>query len=148
MSQPPSLTLNRWINAPRAKVYAAWTDPTQLSRWFGPATVASTDAELDVRTGGRFRIAMHGQDAQTNEVSGIYREVVRDEKLVFTWAWSTTPQRISQVTVRFQDDGAGTLLTLMHEQFFDDEARDRHASGWSQSLDKLVEHFQLEETTR
>ena len=63
--------------------------------------------------------------------------MVPNEKLVITWAWRTTPERESLVTILLKPDGDGTLLTLIHEQFFDEPARDRHAQGWTGALDKL-----------
>jgi uncharacterized protein YndB with AHSA1/START domain len=133
----PSLTLKRRLNAPPAKVYAAWTDPAKIAGWFGPGEVRSVRAETDVRVGGRYRVVMQASDGETHDVSGVYREVVPNEKLVFTWAWRSTPERESLVTVLLKPDGDGTLLTLMHEQFFDELARDRHQSGWTGALDKL-----------
>jgi uncharacterized protein YndB with AHSA1/START domain len=62
---------------------------------------------------------------------------VPDEKLVFTWAWHSTPERESLVTVLIKADGGGTILTVTHEQFFDEAARDRHHGGWTASLEKL-----------
>ena len=137
----PSLTLKRRLNAPPAKVYAAWTDPTQIKRWFGPTQVEALSAAADVRVGGRYRIVMRGSDGEEHDVSGVYREVVPNEKLVFTWAWRTTPERESLVTVTLKADGSGTILTLTHEQFFDEPARDRHRSGWTGALDKLEAYF-------
>jgi uncharacterized protein YndB with AHSA1/START domain len=67
--------------------------------------------------------------------------VVPNEKLVFTWMWRTMPERQSLVTVALGRDGDGTLLTLLHEQFFDEAARDRHRSGWTGALDKLQEYY-------
>ena len=55
----PSLTIKRRLNAPPAKVYAAWTDPQMIARWFGPAGVESVEAETDLRVGGRYHIIMH-----------------------------------------------------------------------------------------
>ena len=133
----PSLTLKRRINAPPAKVYAAWTDPAKIAVWFGPGPLENVIAETDVRVGGRFRVAMRAPDGEVHDVSGVYREVTPDEKLVFTWAWRSTPERESLVTVLLKPDGDGTLLTLIHEQFFDEAARDRHQSGWAGTLDKL-----------
>ena len=60
-----------------------------------------------------------------------------NRKLVFTWAWRTMPERESLVTVSSSEDGDGTMLTLIHEQFFDEAARDRHEAGWAKALDKL-----------
>jgi uncharacterized protein YndB with AHSA1/START domain len=70
-------------------------------------------------------------------VSGIYREVIPNEKLNFTWAWRTMPERESLVTILIKPDGDGSLLTLIHEQFFDEDARDRHQHGWTGCLDNL-----------
>jgi uncharacterized protein YndB with AHSA1/START domain len=137
VSSKPSLTLKRRLNAPPSKVYGAWTDSAKISRWFGPEDAEILRAETDVRVGGRFRIVFRGPDGEEHDVGGIYREVVPDQKLVFTWAWRSTPERESLVTVALKRDGDGTLLTLLHEQFFDEAARDRHGRGWNGTLDKL-----------
>ncbi len=137
MSSKPALTLKRRLNAPPAKIYRAWTDAAKISRWFGPEDAEILRAETDVRVGGRFRIVFRGPDGEEHDVGGVYREVVPNQKLVFTWAWRSTPERESLVTIALKRDGDGTLLTLLHEQFFDEAARDRHGRGWNQTLDKL-----------
>ncbi len=141
MSARPSLTLQRRLNASPAKVYGAWTDPAQIVKWWHPSGNNVVHAEMDVRVGGRFRVIMHAPDGEDHDVSGIYREVVPDEKLVFTWAWRTTPERESLVTVALRRDGSDTVLTLTHEQFFDEAARDNHRSGWTDALDYLERMF-------
>lgn len=133
----PSLTLRRRFAAPPEKVYEAFIDPLILVRWFGGSEVATELAETDPRPGGRYRIVMHGRDGERHEVGGQYRDVQPGRRLVFTWAWITTPERQSLVSVDLRADGTGTLLTLTHEQFFDEAARDRHRVGWSGGLDKL-----------
>ena len=141
--EKPSLTLKRRLDAPPSKVFAAWTDPEKLAQWFGPAdTVAgSSSAELDVKVGGRFRIRFSTSNGEQHEVGGVYREVTPDQRLVFTWAWHSTPDRESLVTVALRPDGAATMLTLTHEQFFDQAARDRHEGGWRGTLDRLERYF-------
>ena len=62
-------------------------------------------------------------------------------RLVFTWAWRSTPERESLVTVTVAKDGDGAMLTLHHEQFFDDMARDGHKHGWTGTLDKLERYL-------
>jgi uncharacterized protein YndB with AHSA1/START domain len=96
-------------------------------------------AETDARLGGRYRIVVRSPSGEEHDVSGTFREVVPDQKLVFTWAWRTTPERESLVTVELKRDGDGTLLTLTHERFFDEAARDRHRAGWGPILDRLGE---------
>ena len=139
MLTQPSLTLNRRLNAAPAKVFAAWTDPDKIVRWFGPAHTAagSVEAEMDVRVGGSYRIRFRTEDGEQHQVGGHYREVVADQRLVFTWAWHTTPERQSRVTIGLQPEGEGTMLTLTHDMFVDEKARDDHRRGWTMALDRL-----------
>lgn len=137
----PSLTLKRRLKATPAKVFAAWIDPEKVKRWMGPGEVKVLRAESDPHTGGRYRWVMKSPDGEELDVSGVYREVVVNEKLVFTWAWKSTPERESLVTILLKPDGDGTLLTLTHEQFFDEDARDRHQQGWTGALDKMENFF-------
>jgi uncharacterized protein YndB with AHSA1/START domain len=137
----PSLMLKRRLNAAPAKVYAAWTEPEQIAKWFGPEEIETLRAQADPRVGGGFRIVMRGTDGEEHDVSGVYREVIPNQKLVFTWAWRSTPERESLVTVLIKPDGGGSLLMLTHEQFFDDPARDHHKSGWIGCLNKLERYL-------
>lgn len=141
MSDKPSLTLQRRINASPAKIFAAWTEPSQLVKWMHPNNNDVIHAEMDVRVGGRFRIIMRAPGGEEHDVSGVFKEVAQDEKLVYTWAWRSTPERESLVTFTLRQDGEFTLLTLKHEQFFDETARDNHESGWNEILDGLVREF-------
>lgn len=133
----PSLSLNRRIKAPPAKVFAALIDPTQIVQWFGMGDPSTKTVTTDPRPGGGYHFHFLGQSGEANDVLGVYREVVANERVVFTWAWKSTPERESLVTVQLSPDGEGTLLTLTHEQFFDEEARDRHNVGWGYGLDQL-----------
>jgi uncharacterized protein YndB with AHSA1/START domain len=139
MLAKPSLTLKRRLKAPPAKVFDAWADPQKLVLWFGPAHTVqdSVRAQMDVRPGGRFRVQFSTDEGESHEVGGTYKELVPDKRLVFTWAWHTTPERESLVTITLAPDGDGTLLTLHHEQFFDKPARDGHQRGWTGTLEKL-----------
>ena len=136
----PSVTLKRRFKAPPAKVFAAFTDPEKVKRWFGPGEMKGVIGETDARAGGGYRWVMESPVGQRRAVGGVFREVVPDEKLVFTWAWKTEPPDISHeslVTVLFKADGDGTLLTLIHENLFDDDSRNGHQQGWIGALDKL-----------
>ena len=136
-----SATIVRVINAPVNELYAAWTEPEKIVKWFGPDAGPVKQASADVRVGGRYAVKFHTEDGEEHNVGGIYREVVSNQKLVFTWAWRTTPERESLVTVLIKPDGTGSLLTLVHEQFFDEPARDRHRQGWTDCLDKLERYL-------
>src|SRR5215468_6688580 len=99
----PSLTLKRRLNAPPEKVFAAWTEPEKIVKWFGPDAGPVKQA-----------VEFNTEDGEQHHVSGVYREVVPNQKLVFTWAWRTMPERESLVTVLIKPDGTGSLLTLIH----------------------------------
>jgi predicted dithiol-disulfide oxidoreductase (DUF899 family)/uncharacterized protein YndB with AHSA1/START domain len=139
--QAPSLSLKRALKAPAEKVFAAWTQPEALKRWFAPRSAMVVPlAQTDVRVGGRFRIVMRAPDGEEFRVGGTYKEIVAGRKLVFTWAWESTPERQSLVTVDITPTPGGCELTLTHELFVDEAARDRHRQGWSSSLERL-DHF-------
>ena len=137
----PSLTVKRRLKAPPAKVFAAWIDPEKVKAWMGPGEIKAVGAECDPRVGGHYRWMMKSPDGSPHNVGGVYREIVPNEKLVFTWAWQDAPENESLVTVLIKPDGDGTLLTVIHEQFSDADTRDRHQGGWNGALDKMEKYF-------
>jgi len=138
LEQEPQLRLSRVYPASPEKVWRAWTDPQTLSRWFGPGEPDSvTHAQMDVRVGGSYEIAFRTQDGEEHRVSGIYQEVEPQRRLVFSWAWQSTPERVSLVTVELQPAAGGCELRFLHERFFDTDARNNHARGWNASFAKL-----------
>ena len=133
-----SLHIRRVYEAPVAAVWAAWTDPEQMKQWMGPSDAfGESEVTMDLRVGGRYRIVMHAPDGETHRVGGVYREVVPNKKLVYTWAWESAPERESLVTLEFKPSGEGTELVLAHPRFADQEARDKHHHGWIGCLDRL-----------
>jgi len=124
-------------------VDAAWTDAEKIARWFGPSQVkdGTVRAEIDLRVGGRYRISFESADGEYHQVGGVYREIVPNQLLVFSWAWHTTPERESQLTISLKPDGGATLLTLRQEALFDEAARSGHERGWTESLDKLERYL-------
>jgi uncharacterized protein YndB with AHSA1/START domain len=144
LSAKPSLSLTRSYPVAPEKVWRAWTDAEALKQWWGPGGNDPVPvAELDVRVGGRFRIVFGGPQGRDHECAGIYREVVPNRKLVFTWCWpNTTPERVSLVTILFKPVAVGTDLEFLHEQFFDEAARDGHQRGWGEAFAKLEHYLQ------
>jgi uncharacterized protein YndB with AHSA1/START domain len=140
-----SLEIKRFIRASRDRVYAAWTDPAQLKKWFGPENVQTRDLIADVRVGGQFRWDLTDQEGKEITISGEYREVELGKKIVFTWSleehedWKN---HSSTVTVEFFDREGGTEIRLTHEKLPNEASRDDHAQGWNSALDK-VEKFLL-----
>src|ERR1700761_4031172 len=82
------LTITRMIDAPREKVFEAWTKPELLKQWFAPKPWTTTVAEMDVRTGGSCLVTMRGPDGNEFPCHGVYLEVVPNEKIVFTDAFT------------------------------------------------------------
>ena len=139
-AEKTSLHIKRFINAPRARVYAAWTDPAQLKEWWGPETVRTRNFAADVRVGGKYRWDLINQEDEEMSVFGEYRELVPEKKIVFTWKWDDDDvweNRNSVVTVELFDAAGGTELHLRHEQLPSTESRDRHNEGWNSVLDQL-----------
>lgn len=136
--EQPSLSIVRKLDAGPAKVWRAITEPEMLKQWMGPSDAFKVSvAETDMRVGGRYRIVMNAPDGEVHDVSGVYREIVPNRKLVYTWAWKSTPERQSIVTIELRAAGSGTELTLRHEQFADEAARDHHQQGWIGCLARL-----------
>jgi uncharacterized protein YndB with AHSA1/START domain len=135
----PSLTLTRVIAAPPEKVFRAWIEPEAMKRWFAPSDAFTVpEVETDPRVGGAYRIVMLAPDGERHCVRGVYREMTPPRRLVFTWAWESTPERESLVTVELKAQAGKTQLMLKHEQFADAEARDKHEQGWVGCLDRLA----------
>jgi uncharacterized protein YndB with AHSA1/START domain len=136
---PTTLILRRSFDADIETLFDALTNPAALRDWFGPGGAKVHHASGDLRVGGRWAIEMIGDNCEEHNVSGEYVEVDPPRKVVFTWAWRSTPDRVSQVTYALKLETAGrTTLTLTHERLATAEARDRHEFGWNGSLDKLA----------
>ena len=142
VNEKPFLSLTRNFPVAPEIIWRAWTDPQAMKHWFGPDAGGVSFAQTDVRVGGRFHIIFSTLDGEQHDVSGIYQEVRRARKLVFTWAWKSTPERESLVTLTFRPSGGGTEFNMLHQQFFDVAARDRHEYGWTGALAKLDSFLQ------
>jgi uncharacterized protein YndB with AHSA1/START domain len=139
-AEKTSLEIKRFINAPPARVYKAWTDPAELQRWFGPEDVRTIKIDADVRVGGKYRWDLQKQDGEEWACLGEYRELVPGKKIVFTWKWEDDEaweNHNSVVTVEFSARDGGTEVKLTHEKLPSEESRDRHNQGWSSVLDRL-----------
>jgi uncharacterized protein YndB with AHSA1/START domain len=139
-AEKTSLEIIRFINAPPARVYKAWTDPAELQRWFGPEDVRTIKIDADVRVGGKYRWDLLKQDGDEWACLGEYRELVPGKKIVFTWKWEddeSWENHNSIVTVEFSARDGGTEVKLTHQQLPSEESRDRHNQGWNSVLDRL-----------
>jgi uncharacterized protein YndB with AHSA1/START domain len=139
-----SLEIKRFINVPRDRVYAAWTDPAQLKEWFGPENVRTRNFTADARVGGIYRWDLINEEDEDMTISGEYRELVPGKKIVFTWKWDDDEAwkyTKSVVTVELSDRDGGTELRLIHEKLPSEESRDRHNEGWNSVVDRLEKFF-------
>jgi uncharacterized protein YndB with AHSA1/START domain len=140
-----TLRLERTMEAPAQDVFDAWTNPEVLRRWWSPDPKGRVPvADVDLRVGGAYRIAMETPDGTRHTVQGEYREVRPPERLVYTWAWveeDGSPGHVSTVTVSFREEGARTTVILEHSDLPSAESRERHAAGWSACLGNLARVF-------
>jgi uncharacterized protein YndB with AHSA1/START domain len=143
-AEKTSLEITRFINAPRNRVYAAWTDPAQLKEWWGPETVRTRNITADVRVGGKYRWDLVNQQGEEMSVFGEYRELQPNKKVVFTWKWDDDDaweNHDSVVTIELADRDGGTEVKLTHEKLPSEASRDRHNEGWNGVLDRLERFF-------
>ena len=145
-SSQRELVITRLIDAPCESVYKAWTDPELLKQWFAPSPYTTPIADLDVRPGGANLIVMRGPDGQDLPNRGIYLEVVPNEKLVFTdaytKAWEPSEKPFMTVVVTFEDADGKTRYTarVTHWTVAD---REKHEAmgfhqGWGRCADQLA----------
>jgi uncharacterized protein YndB with AHSA1/START domain len=140
------LVLSRMIDAPPHKVYRAWTEPELLKQWFAPAPFTTPVAELDVRPGGANLIVMRSADGTEFPNRGVYLEVVPNERLVFTdaytEAWQPSGKPFMTVILTFEDEGGRTRYTA-RVRHWTAEDRETHENmgfhqGWGQCADQLA----------
>ena len=137
-TEPLRLELSRRIAAPRDKVFGLWTTPAHLERFICPGNTGAS-VQADVRVGGRFHIEMFGSKGQVWPHDGEYLEVDPPRRLRFTWISEHSPAELNSiVTVDFEDDGGGTLVTLVQERFSNETEQAGHTEGWTMILDQLA----------
>jgi uncharacterized protein YndB with AHSA1/START domain len=133
------LEIRRVIKAPRPRVFASWTTPELMQRWFAPSGMRVANASADLRVGGEYRVEIRGVENAEYVASGVYRKIVPNELLSFTWGNGCDAGNETLVTITFRDLEHGTELILIHERFSSSDARARHEQGWTGCLDKLEE---------
>jgi uncharacterized protein YndB with AHSA1/START domain len=129
------------LKAPPEKVYAMWTKPELLQKWFGPRSGGSLEVDLfDCSEGGGYDLTMVFDDGDRVQLLGRYLELDPPKKIVFTWQWSEsqTSSNETLVTVHLLPSDVGTNLTLTHERFTTAEARSNHRQGWGPILVRLA----------
>jgi uncharacterized protein YndB with AHSA1/START domain len=138
------LVITRVFDAPRSLVYQAFADPKHALKWGGPPDYPAVHVEGDLRPGGKWRTCLRALDG-SRELwqGGVYREIVPNERLVYSFAWdqedgSQGPETL--VTVTFADQGRKTLMTFRQAVFNTKENCDGHRRGWNGAFDRLADH--------
>ena len=140
------LILTRIIDAPREKVFKAWTEPTLLKQWFAPLPWTTVKAETDVRVGGKSLIVMRGPDGTEFPSYGVYLDVVRNERLVFTdaftkaWELSEKPFMVVELTFEVQGENTKYTARVRHWTIADREAHEKMGfhQGWVTCAEQLA----------
>jgi len=140
-AQPPiNLQITRLIKAPRERVFAAWTNPADIVKWFGCGDSRAASAKVDLRVGGEYLIHIKKGTEREFDVRGVYREIKSPSRLVFTWGWFGTEGMDGEetvVTVDLIDRNGSTEVQLSHDLFTSVESRDGHSFGWNAGLDHM-----------
>jgi len=134
------LHLERVLPAPPSVVFAANTRPGEMARWWGPTGFTAPSIELDLRPGGRYRIAMKPPDADAFHLSGEFREIDPPRRLAYTFRWEDPDpdDRETLVTLSLEDaGGAATRLVVDQGVFLTEGRLDLHRQGWTETLDRL-----------
>jgi len=140
------LILTRIIDASREKVFRAWTEPSLLKQWFAPAPFTTPTVETDVKPGGTSLIVMKGPDGKEFPNRGVYLEVVKNERLVFTdafsKAWDPSDKPFMTVVLTFEDLAGKTLYTarVRHWSVADRETHEKMGfhQGWPMCTEQLA----------
>lgn len=140
------LVLTRIIDAPCEKVFRAWTEPELLKQWFAPRPWTTPVAETDVRPGGGSLIVMRGPDGNEFPNRGVYLEVVKNQRLVitdaYTKAWDPSEKPFMTVILTFENEGGKTRYTALvrHWTVADREAHEKMGfhQGWGMCTDQLA----------
>lgn len=137
MNDANTLVITRTLPARPEWVFEAFTRGEIAKQWMSPGTYAVPEVEIDARVGGSYRIVMEGPEDQTYSPSGVYEEVVPNEKLVYTWKWAHE-ELVTRFMVELKPIGDDqTELTLTHTGFVDTEQHNSHKEGWIACMDKL-----------
>ena len=148
IAEAHELVLTRILDAPRDKIWRCWTEPRLLKQWFAPRPYTTPVAELDVRPGGASLITMRTPDGQDMPNPGMYLEVVKNERLVFTdafgsgWKPAGKPFMVAEITL--EDAGPGKTKYTARAMHWNEETRQQHEAmgfhqGWGQCADQLEE---------
>ncbi|MBI1197387.1 MAG: SRPBCC domain-containing protein [Phenylobacterium sp.] len=132
------LFIVRAFSAPVPLVFRMWEDPEHRARWWAPKAFTCTHLKQDFRIGGAWRACIVSPETGESWQGGVFREIERDRRIVFTFAWDGGPSAGVEtlVTVTFAERNGMTVQTFHQTPFLNVERRDAHVVGWSQLIDR------------
>lgn len=151
-----ALVIMRLFDAPRELVFKAWTEPERMKRWLSPKGFTTPVCKIDLRPGGRILNCMRSPEGQEIWSQGVYREIVRPERIVCTDTFAdekgnpVSPQKYGMspdwpeealLTVTFDEHADKTQFTLHHAPIKPGTERDMCEQGWNETLDKLEDYL-------
>jgi uncharacterized protein YndB with AHSA1/START domain len=144
------LETKRTVAAPPPVVFAAFTDPVELAKWWGPKGFTTLSLQFEPRVGQRYRIEMQPPEGDRFHLTGEFREVEPPARLVFTFVWEQPdPDDVETlVDLSFRDLGGSTEVALVQGAFKTEARRALHRDGWTDSLDKLEDRLSASPRTR
>ncbi|MEO6971554.1 MAG: SRPBCC domain-containing protein [Chthoniobacterales bacterium] len=142
---PNELVITRLFDAPRELAFRMFTEIEHIRQWGGPHDYPLVHAEGDLRPGGKWRSCLRARKSgEKMWQSGVYREIVPPERLVYTFAWEeengNTPNE-TLITITFANDNGKTRMTFRQAPFVSAESRDGHRKGWNSSFDRLDDYL-------
>jgi uncharacterized protein YndB with AHSA1/START domain len=148
------LVITRIFDAPHELVWKAWTEPERSMRWWGPKNFTSPVSKIDLRVGGTYLNCMRSPEGQDYWSTGVYREIVPMERIVYTDSFADEKGNVVPAThygmgpdfplemlvsVTFEEDGGRTKMTLRHVGIPAGRMSELTEAGWNESFDKLAE---------
>ena len=148
MTTERDLVITRDIAVAPEKLYRCWTEPDLIKQWFAPKPWTTSHAETDVRAGGSSLVVMRGPDGQDFPNPGVYLEMVPNERLVFTdaytRAWEPSAKPFMTVILSFEDIGGGKTRYTACARHWTEADREAHekmgfTEGWGLCTTQLAD---------
>ena len=134
------LVITRVFDAPRERLWKAWTDPEDMKQWSAPKGFTVPVSEGELKPGGHWKAVMVKPDGTPLPLGGVYREINPPERLVFTHAWfdeNDKPGPETVCTVVLKELGSKTEMTFRQTGFTSGDSREGHEGGWTECFEKL-----------
>lgn len=131
------LQIDEKFEVPVAKLFQAWTQANMIKKWFAPGDMTVPEAQTDLRIGGQYRYVMQEPEGDQHIILGEFLEIIEDSQLSFSWQWEGAPNK-TRVDIYFEKlDDSHSSLKLVHSEFLEQEACDKHQMGWNGCLANL-----------